>query len=164
MKTIVILLTTFMASIFNSSDNFDVYYQDCKAELSVYKNRNFKSADEDGASFALTLKNTSSKAATYILSTTNLLEPCDNKGGRSTTGSNVNLKVSIINSDLRSTSGNEITLKGGQEYTFTVNVTVPEGTRYNSWSCIDVQAQSKGCDSSALKTILSVFVPDPSEG
>jgi len=164
MKTIVILLTTFVASIFNSSDNTVEYYQDCNAELSVLKDRSFKSADEDGASFTLTLTNKSSKATSYTLSTINLLEPCDNKGGRATTGSNVKLNVSIQSNTLRAIPSNEINLKSGQSYTFVVNVTVPEGTKYNIWSCIDVQAQSKNCDSSALKTTLSVFVPDPSEG
>lgn len=164
MKTIVILLTIFVASIFNSSDNTVEYYQDCNAKLSVYKDRSFKSADDDGASFTLTLENKSSKTTTYTLSTSNLLEPCDNKGGRATTDSNVNLNVSIQSNTLRAIPSNEITIKSGQSYKFVVNVTVPEGTRYNSWSCIDVQAQSKSCDSSALRATLSVFVPDPSEG
>jgi len=164
MKTIVILLTTFVASIFNSSDNTVEYYQDCKTELSVYKDRSFKSADEDGTSFKLTLTNTSSKSATYTLSTENLLEPCDNKGGRANTGSNVNLNVSIQTNTLRTIPNNEITLKSGQSYNFVIKVTVPEGTRYNSWSCIDVEAQSKNCASSTIKTTLSVFVPEPSEG
>ena len=53
MKTIVILLTTFVASIFNSSENPVEYYQDCKAELSVHKDRSLK----DGASFKITLTN-----------------------------------------------------------------------------------------------------------
>jgi hypothetical protein len=163
MKTIVILLTTIVASIFNSSETTVEYYQNCTAELSVHKDRSFKSAAEDGASFKLTLTNTSSKAATYILSTTNLSEPCDNKGGRASTGSNVNLNVSIQSNTLRAIPSNEITLKGGESYSFIVKVTVPNGTKTNSWSCINVEAQSKGCLTKAIKT-LSVFVPEPSEG
>lgn len=163
MKTILILLITFMASIFTSSDNAVEYYQDCKAELSVYKNRSFESANEDGASFKLTLTNTSSKSATYTLSSTNLLEPCDNKSGRASAQNNVILNVSIQANTLRAIPSNEITIKSGQSYSFVVNVTVPDGTRLNSWSCIDVEAQSKNC-SSTVKTTLSVFVPEPSEG
>ena len=163
MKTIVILLTTFVASIFNSSENTVEYYQDCKAELSVHKDRSFKSAAQDGATFKLTLTNTSSKAATYTLSTTNLSEPCDNKGGRATYGSNVNLNVSIQSNTLRAIPSNEITLKSGESYSFVVKVTVPDGTKTNSWSCINVEAQSKNCSSKSIKT-LSVFVPEPSEG
>ena len=163
MKTIVILLTTFVASIFNSSENTVEYYQDCKAELSVHKDRSFKSAAQDGASFKITLTNSSSKAATYTLSTTNLSEPCDTKGGRLSAGSNVNLNVSIQTNTLRAIPSNEITLKGGESYSFIVKVTVPDGTKTNSWSCINVEAQSKGCLSKSIKT-LSVFVPEPSEG
>ncbi len=77
MKTILILFITFMASIFTSSDNTVEYYQDCKAELSVYKNRSFESANEDGASFKLTHTNTSSKSATYTLSSTNYIWKCN---------------------------------------------------------------------------------------
>jgi hypothetical protein len=162
MKTIVILLTTLVASIFNSSEKTVEYYQDCNAELSVQKDRNFESATEDGANFILILKNTSSKSATYTLSTKNLLEPCYNNDDRSTTA-NVNLNVSLQTNTLKGASENKITLKSGQEYTFTVNVTVPKGTKYNSWSCIDVEAKSENC-STVTKTTLSVFVPDPTEG
>jgi hypothetical protein len=163
MKTIVILLTIFVASIFNSSENTVEYDQECSAELSVLKDRSFKSADEDGANFIITLKNSSSKTAMYTLSTSHLSEPCDNKGGRASTEGNVNLNVSILTNTLRAIPSNEITLKSGQSYSFIVKVTVPEGTRSNSWSCINVQAESKNCSLKSIKT-LSVFVPEPSEG
>jgi hypothetical protein len=167
MKTIVILLTTIVASIFNMTDNAVDNSQNCSAELSVKKNRNFESAVEDGASFILVLKNTSSKTATYSLSTTNLLEPCDNENSttKNSRRNNVNLNVSIQSNSLsRGIPNNEITLKAGETYNFVVKVTVPKGTPYNSWSCIDVEAQSKNCTSGPAKTTLSVFVPDPSEG
>jgi hypothetical protein len=162
MKTIIILFITFMASIFTSSDITVDYDQDCKAELTVNKNRSFKSATEDGASFKLTLTNKSSKLATYTLSSTNRLEPCDNKEGRASAQNNVILNVSIQANTLRAIPSNEITIKSGQSYSFVVNVAVPDGTKLNSWSCIDVEAQSKNC-SSTIKTTLSIFVPDPSE-
>jgi hypothetical protein len=162
MKTIVILLTTLVASIFNSSEKNVEYYQDCNTELAVEKDRSFKSADEDGASFTLILTNTSSKEATYTLSTRNLLEPCNNSYDKST-AANVNLNVSIQTNTLKGPSENKITLKSGQEYKFVVNVTVPKGTKYNTWSCIDVEAKSENC-SAITKTRLSVFVPDPTEG
>ena len=163
MKTIVILLTTFVASIFSASENTVDYYQDCNAELSVHKDRSFKSATEDGASFKLTLTNTSSKAATYKLSTTNLDEPCNNTGDRASAESNVKLDVAIQSHTLRAVPNNEITLKSGESYSFSVKVTVPNGTKYNKWSCINVEAKSKSCNSTTVKT-LSVFVPEPSEG
>jgi len=165
MKTIIILLTTFLASTFNINKNVD-NYQDCKADLSVEKNRSFKSADEEGTQFTLYLENTSSKTATYVLSTKNLEEPCDNLKGRANSGANVNLNVSIQSNNgvISSSKGNnEVTLRSGETHKFFVNITVPEGTRYNTWSCIEVSATSKSCTNSE-STILSVFVPDPSEG
>ena len=166
MRTIVILLTTFMASIFNTSENSVDYTQYCNADLSVYKDRTFKSANEDGASFTLTLKNTSTKSSTYSLLTKNLSEPCDNIKGRSSSESNVKLDVSIqsIKNNTRGGLGNEITLRSGESHTFIVNITVPDGTKYNSWSCIEVEAKSDNCASSSETTTLSVFVTDPSEG
>jgi hypothetical protein len=166
MKTIIILLTTFLASTFNTNENNVDNYQNCKAELSVEKNRSFKSADEEGTQFTLYLKNTSSKTATYQLSTKNLEEPCDNLKGRANTGTNVNLNVSIQNNigvSNISKSDDEITLRSGETYKFIVDITVPQGTRYNTWSCIEVIAKNKSCANSESK-ILSVFVPDPSEG
>lgn len=163
MKTIVILLTTFMASIFNSVEHTTVYYQNCEADLSVEKDRNYETANEDGASFILNLKNTSSKTETYQLSTTNLLEACDNNSsGRSSGASNVTLDVSIVSMGSRNRSNDGITLNSGETYSFVVQVSVPKGTAYNSWSCIDVIAASKDCSNPA-KTTLSVFVADPSE-
>lgn len=166
MKTIVILLTTFMASIFNPVENTAINYLNCEAELSVEKDRNFETANEDGASFILILENTSSKTTTYQLSTTNLLVPCDNnRSGKSSGKSNVNLNVSIESSGSsgsRNRSNNDVTLNSGETYSFVVSVTVPQGTAYNSWSCIDVIAASKDCSNPA-KTTLSVFVADPSE-
>lgn len=162
MKTIIILLTAFMATTFNIKENNVESYQNCKAELSVEKNRSFKSADEEGTQFTLYLKNTSSKSATYILSTENLSEPCDNLKGRASSGTNVNLNVSIQgNNTLK--GNNDITLRSGETHKFIVNITVPEGTRYNTWSCIEVSAKNKNCANSE-STTLSVFVPDPSEG
>ena len=152
-----------MASIFNSVENTTIYYQNCEAKLSVKKDRNFETANEDGASFVLILENTSSQTATYQLSTANLLEPCDNNSaGRSSGKSNVSLDVSIESSGSSDRSNEGVTLNSGETYSFIVQVNVPKGTAYNNWSCIDVIAASKDCSSPA-KTTLSVFVADPSE-
>jgi len=151
--------------------------QECRAELNVNKNRNFESADYiDGTSFTLVLKNTSTQATTYTILTNNLLQRCSNginknisNNSNRSASSNVNLNVSIQTHNLNNSNISkkspypEIMIAGGQEYRFKVNISVPEETPFNTWSCIEVKAISNNCNSNAVKTVLSVFVTDPSE-
>ncbi|WP_120200954.1 hypothetical protein [Ichthyenterobacterium magnum] len=166
MKVISILITMSFVAIISFSDSKAISYKDCKAELSVEKNRSFKSADEDGTQFSLVLTNMSLDSKTFYLSAKSLSEPCDNKAKYNKRGSstNVDLNVSLNSDNVNKSAINKITLRSGQTYKFKVNVSVPKGTPYNTWSCIEIEAKSKDCESKPEKTILSVFVPDPSEG
>ncbi|MCT8338427.1 hypothetical protein MG296_00010 [Flavobacteriaceae bacterium TK19130] len=132
----------------------------CEGSLSVEKNRNSRSADEDGAMFWLELKNTSSRSQTYMLSYETLKEACGNAayGER---GPNVTLNVAIGEGQQRS---NGYTVRAGQTARVMVLVTVPEGTPINRWSCIEMKAATEACTNSPLTTTLNVFVPDPSQG
>jgi len=174
MKATLIILSICLSSIVYSQNKKIVSgSQDCSAELNVEKNRNTRSANEDGANFTLILKNTSSFTTTYDLSTMNLSVPCNNNvdqksNGLKTSNTNVVLDVSLQTDDIdnqarKKLGKTEITLAGGQSYKFKVNVNVPKGTPYFTWSCIEVEAKSTSCSSSSAKTILSVYVPDPSE-
>ncbi len=136
--------------------------QNCKASLSVEKDRNFKSADQDGASFVLILENKSNSSATYTINTRNLETACYGKNKPS--ASNVSLQAALSAYDSILIADNEISLEGGEEVKFEINVTIPEGTPINSWSCIEVEAIPQSCASPPIKTTLSVFVPNPSEG
>lgn len=142
---------------------FSGYSQNCKAELSVEKNRNTKSADESGADFWVVLKNTSSSTVTYDLSTYNLEESCATKN-KMTTASNVKLDVKILSENSKALVEKGISLKAGQSYRFKVFVTVPIGTKYNTWSCVEVRAIPGSCKQNIISTMLKVFVPDPSKG
>ena len=173
MKSIFILIVAYLTFTSNSFDNSgEEVFAKCSADLSVEKNRNYKSAYADGVSFKLILTNTSSNTNTYSLSTKKLEGACGKSSNTGKTSSksqnsNIDLNVSIqANASSKSAnrkSNNEITLRSGQSYKFIVKVTAPKGTPYNNWGCIEVDAISKDCGSSSATTILNVYVPDPSE-
>ena len=181
MKTLLFIITTFYTGLVTTPNIIPTNLtQNCSAELSVIKNRNFESADyNDGTSFTVLLKNTSSQTTTYTLSTNNLSKPCSNSLNKNINNdknkmsdSNVELDVSILTHNLDDSdknknikaSNSEIKIAGGQEYKFKIVVSVPEETPFNSWSCIEVKARSNNCNLNSVNTILSVFVSDPSEG
>ncbi|WP_040254621.1 hypothetical protein [Psychroserpens mesophilus] len=169
MKLIATLITACLAVILYVSDE---NISECSANLTVEKDRKAKSADEDGAQFILILTNTSNGTKTFNLSTKNLSTPCNNKTSQYNRGTNSNntvLDVSLENiSSNRNSSPNASTsnveLSSGESYKFIVNVTVPKGTPYNTWSCIEVEVNSEDCESLSETQTLSVFVVDPSEG
>lgn len=167
MKTLFILITTCFTGIFNYAgietiDNL----QNCRSELSVEKNRSFKSADEEGATFSLVLENKSSTSVSYQLSAKNLSTSCKNKAAEAngSKNSNVSLEVSFQTNDTYMTESNTVIIGSGESLKFKVYVKVPNGTPFNRWGCVEVEAASQECGSDSLKTILSVYVPNPSEG
>ncbi len=121
-----------------------------------------RSADETGTSFSLELKNTSSARLSYVLTSVNLIEPCDKKNNNVSQG-NVNLDVNIVG-DAINFQNNEVTLNPGQVFNFKVQVYVPDGTPYYRWSCIEIQAKSDKCNSISDTQLLKVYVPNPNEG
>lgn len=140
-----------------------VFSQNCTPILKVEKDRNAKSVYQNGATFSMVITNTSSQRNTYDISTMNLLESCVPKGKKNS-GLNVSLNVEIQDNNSSKITSNSITLNGGETRTFRIFVTIPPKTPYNSWSCIEVRAMAKGCSGKIASTILSVFVPKPSEG
>lgn len=140
----------------------DAFSQNCRAQLSVEKDRNTRSASEgDDTSFWVVLTNNSSKTETYSISTVNLKTSCDNQYNR-TNEPNVPLSVSMTGNDSRSAFNGSTSLRPGQSYRFRVDVSVPAGTPFNRWSCIEVQAKTPTCTNPATTT-LKVLVSDPSE-
>ncbi|WP_299229414.1 hypothetical protein [uncultured Psychroserpens sp.] len=172
MKLISVLITVCLFAMSSNLDNKVNNFNDCSAQLIVEKDRSFKSADEDGAQFILVLTNTSRDTKTFYLSARNLTAPCNNNNTqyhRRAASGNSNLNVSFQGYDLsrnriNTTPSNEVQLRSGESYKFIVNATVPNGTPFNTWSCIEVEAKSEDCGSKSETTILSVYVPDPSEG
>ena len=79
--------------------------------------------------------------------------------------SDLNVFIKQNNSKaLSNDQNNVITIESGQSKEFIVNALVPEGTPYNTWGCIKVEANSTNCKSAVAEIILSVYIPDPSEG
>ena len=147
--------------------------QNCSAELTVEKNRSFKSAYADGANFKLTLKNTSGSRNSFMIKTSMSSSPCSNKNNsaksslKSSTVKNSALNVSFNSNKskgaLKKQSSNLISLEAGQTKEFTITATAANGTPYNTWGCIKVEAISDNCKMTSDEIILSVFIPDPSE-
>lgn len=137
------------------------FSQSCNAILSVEKNRNVRSVDEDGTVFPLELKNTSSSSLSFKLSSIFLESGCDTKG---VNFKNVPLDVEFVSGKNNTINSDNITIGAGQTYSFRVKVNIPKGTPFNRWSCIEIQAFSEKCNSVSDTTTLKVFVPNPSEG
>ncbi|WCO03061.1 hypothetical protein [Psychroserpens ponticola] len=167
MKLIATLIIACFAMTLSASSK-----NDCSAQLIVEKNRNSKSADEDGAQFILVLTNTSQETKTFNLSAKNLSEPCNNNNSqynRGTSSESAPLDVSFQNNGINRNNANtaskfNITLNSGESYKFIVNAEAPKGTPLNTWSCIEVEAKSTDCKSISETQTLSVYVADPSEG
>lgn len=162
MKTILIVLFAGLMGITSPQmDDFNSDVQSCSAKLKVEKDRNFKSADENGTSFILFLENTSNSETSFVLNAKNISMSCSrtNKNPEN----NIELNTSFEFSTM-SNNSNEIRLRAGQILEFRVDISVPGGAEYNNWSCIEISATPTSCETEAIKTILSVYVPNPSEG
>ena len=172
MRTIFTIIITIIIGGLPSKDKVTIKNtQNCSAELTVEKNRSFKSANENGVEFKLTLTNTSDASASYELITSKLLSSCSNRASKnnlsksSMKNSDLNVFIKQNNSKaLSNDQNNVITIESGQSKEFIVNALVPEGTSYNTWGCIKVEANSTNCKSAVAEIILSVYIPDPSEG
>ena len=168
MKTFLILIATcFIGATSPSNEIANEELQNCDSELTVEKNRTFKSADKDGVSFSLHLQNKSLKAQTYVISAKNISESCANN--KNYADPNVQLEPYIVlpydkapnNTD---DSSAEIEIQPGQSIDFHVKIKVPNNTPVYRWGCIEVEASSTDCSSRTPKAILSVYIPNPSEG
>ena len=133
----------------------------CSAVLKVAKNRNSKYIDKGSVNFSVTLTNTSDNTSTYVLSTKILKEACGNMTSNTSSKNNIDFNVSLQTNSPK----NEITLKREQTHKFVITVEIPKDTPYDIWNCIEVIAKSKDCeDSDSAKTVISVYVIDPSKG
>ncbi|GAL67424.1 hypothetical protein [Jejuia pallidilutea] len=167
MRKTLILLICFISFFAGNNKGFSQNNTGCNAELTVEKNRNIKSAGENSTFFTLILKNTTSTNKTYNVSVDKTKQPCKKSDNLTSKGTAVNpdLDVSIqLPDNLTSkTSDTTISINGGDTQKFYVKVDVPAGTPYFTWSCLKVTAKSENCGSGGAETILSVYIPDPSE-
>lgn len=173
MKTIFTIIITLIVAGFPLKEGFSVNdLQNCSAELTVEKNRSYKSATENGVEFKLMLKNTSGSTNSFRLSSINLSTQCTNNTDNglsksSVENSNVDVSFKLSNSKMSSIGSSDhniITLDAGASEEFIVIGMVPNGTPYYTWGCIEVKANSISCKSVSDEIILSVYIPDPTEG
>ena len=165
MKAIlVVLFAGMLGTITPQVDGTNSEYGPCSAKLKVEKDRPAKSADENGASFILYLENTSNNEASFVINAKNVSMACN--PGIKNPDNNVDLDVSIVQNGTshQATNQNEVTLQSRQVLQFRVDVSVPGGTEFNNWSCIEITASPVTCDADPIRTVLSVYVPNPSEG
>ncbi len=155
------LISILMMLCFINVNNEVINVGNCNAELTVEKNRHNRSTDNGTARFRLVLKNTSNSKQTYQLSTMNMDKPGNNKMKKNFKSLPDNVAFKFLHKKSLK-NANEVTLNGGEVYKFMVDVTVPDGTQYNTWGCIEVTATTAQCKSTA-KTFLNVYVSDPSE-
>ena len=138
------------------------YGQVCDAKLEVEKQRSSKSVNANGALFSLILTNTSNEAMTFDIVAESSDVKCD-PIRMANTGKNVLVDTAVLSSDGKSSLGNVVTLRPGEELSFKVRAMSKDNTSYNVCSCVTVKAISVQCKSAALETVLKVFLPNPSE-
>lgn len=164
MRTLFIFITTFYVGLMSTSSETEALNTlECQADISVEKDRNFKSADESGATFIMLLENKSTESAIFDISSQNITAQCSNNP-IDPAEPNVQLNVSYLLFESDQTMYTKITMNAGQTYKFRVKVTVPNGTPFNRWGCIQINAKPELCHSYSVNTVLSVYVPNPSEG
>ena len=132
----------------------------CKATFEVEKNRNYSNAGNDGAYFTLVLTNEGNSDDIFNLSAININGNCSNNDGTSTSA-NVNLIGSFL--DNSSVSITSISLSSHQTATFSIHLTVPQGTAFNKWNCTQINATSSNCSNYTVNTVVHTIVNNPSE-
>ncbi|RZN79666.1 MAG: hypothetical protein EVB11_12245 [Winogradskyella sp.] len=129
--------------------------QNCNAELSVYKNRPYKSLDVSRTNktiYKLKLTNTSSQKQTYSISTSQPDINCSNNTLKKRIGEdNAKLLVSF------SQSINKKTLYPGQEFEFSVTVAAPKNSEIRKWGCVEVLVKTDNC-STVTSKVLSTYI------
>ncbi|SHH74550.1 hypothetical protein [Flavobacterium defluvii] len=132
----------------------------CKTTLEVEKNRNYSNAGQDGAYFTLVLTNEGNSTDIYNLNAFNVNSACSNNDG-SSSSDNVNLNSVFL--DDSSSQITSITVPSHQTATFSIHLTVPQGTTYNRWNCTQINAVSTNCSNYTVNTVVHTIVNNPSE-
>ncbi|GGD29006.1 Fn3-like domain-containing protein [Hyunsoonleella pacifica] len=167
MKKATIALTIILSFFLGNNIGFSQNNFGCDAELSVEKNRSVKSVGEKGVFFTLILKNTSNAKKNYTLTSSKSQQLCKKSSNDSkSTYNNSELNVLfMLPSNLNSTTSDlNVTINANSSQKFYVKIEAPEGIPYKTWSCLAINAKSDSCSATGAETILSVYVPNPSEG
>ena len=138
--------------------------QNCAADLSVKKNRSYKSVNsKNGAVYHLILTNKSASDQLFTISVKESEVDCSNKHLPSKRA-NVSLNVELIDSKNKVLVGNQIKIGAGQAISFKAKVTAYQNTPLESWGCIELQAVSNKCRTVSDSTLLKAYVPNSADG
>jgi len=155
---------TFFVFIFLAffANDFSVYAQSCNTELSVYKNRNARSASEnDSTRFQLELTNNTSSSQSYQIEVANF-DGSFTVNGRvpQRLSSNAELNTTIVQNNIQK---NTITVPASSSVIFQTKVSVPPGTPFDRWGGLEVKAINSDCPDGAVTALLKLQVTNPSE-
>jgi len=129
----------------------------CKIQLSAEHNRTVRTITDSEYVYALFVINSGTSDRDISLSAGNYNEECTNPDGLPV-DSNINLNISLLDSDLQPISNN-VRLGPGGSYKFFLKVEVPDGSPFDAWNCTQVIASSQGCRPATL--LLHTFYPNP---
>lgn len=132
--------------------------QQCQAELTVEKNRKYKTVSEEGALFTLELSNKSNSTSTYTISSELLEQACGNASIKSNKP-NTQVDVSVLSSNRSVLQDNTISVGPNATKKFKVLVNSAQNSSMEAWGCVQITATSKNC-SSGTSTVLSAWVSE----
>jgi uncharacterized membrane protein len=134
----------------------------CGVNLGVEKDRNIRSTPASGTFYKMTISNTGNTSDSYIITSQNVNQtPNSEQLKISNTQLTSNLNASIL--DNNKNRINKITINPGEVSTFLVHITIPVGTKTNSWCYSQITAQSTKCSTINSKTVLNILLMNPNE-
>lgn len=166
MRKTTIILVFFLATLLGNNIGFSQNSFGCNAQLTVEKNRSIKSVGDNGVFFTLILKNTTNAKKNYSITSNRSESQCKQSSNiSSSTYNDTDLDVTfILSTNLNSNASDlNIAIDGNSSQKIYVKVEAPEGTPYNTWSCLAINAKSDNCSTTGAEAILSVYILNPSE-
>jgi hypothetical protein len=132
--------------------------QVCNSELTIVNNRDSRSvSSNDPTVFQVEIKNNSSKAQSYVFSSTISDQKCDGPSSGKRSAATVDMNVLVRNNNQRS---NSVSVAPGAKTTLQVEVSVGSNIQFNKWYCVELMAVSDLCSSKAISKNLKVYVSD----
>lgn len=167
MKSIFVLLIVSITAFTYQNTNESNTITNCEAILKVEKGRNAGSVfGEENITFNLLLTNKSNRSDSYRIFYKKSKTSCGYESYKKTTlkgFENVDLDVSLLNSNKELNDSIEIFVEPGKTVDFQIMIKAIKDTPYYTWGCIDVYAESSNCNTIVSNTKLSIYLPDPTD-
>jgi len=156
--SIKFLITAALAFFLSS---FAVNAQSCNSELSVFKNRNARSAAVNNATrFQMELTNNSNSSQSYEIHYEIFDDPCEKINASNSSARSSELNVAIYANDTRTSV---IVVPARSKKSFLAEISVTQGAKLNVWKCVRLLAVSDACSNQEVQQLLKVYIPDPTE-